>query len=347
MRSYFSKPSDDIAKESFEQLESNDELLARQRRISRLLEGRPVRRFCLICGRLVEDEDGFTHRTVQYVKCPGCGHVQSRALPPEGYPERVENGLTFSRVYPRLEKEKYESRKNRIYRPKLDWILDCHRELGKTREEIIQLKWLEMGCGAGYFLSALADIGANRILGVEENRNLVDIAGEMVGTDVVRHHRKSLAEAVRKYPADIYVAFFVLEHLEHPDCFFLEMKSLPPGTVFVFAVPVFGFASFLESAVDGYFARNLENVLHTQLYTDESIEYFLREAGYQIVSQWVFGQDSADLLRMLMILLRDKYSKSLLDEVRERTTKVLDPLQQVLDRHLLSDSRHILAVKES
>jgi hypothetical protein len=120
---------------------------------------------------------------------------------------------------------------------------------------------------------------------------------------------------------------------------------LRAGTLFAFSVPVMGLATLLEAAVDGYFARNLDSVLHLQLFTDRSIRHALNLAGFEPRAEWIFGQDVDDVLRMLVAGLIDKYPPALLASETKRLAAASDDLQHALDRHRLADARHVLAIK--
>ena len=48
---------------------------------------------------------------------------------------------------------------------------------------------------------------------------------------------------------------------------------------------------------------------------------------------------------MLKLRLRDRYPASLLRMVEEDLSRLQDPLQEVIDRNRLADSRHVLAVR--
>lgn len=346
MRSDFSKPSADVCQENLERLENNDMLLEQQRRLSATLSNLPDRAACVVCGESLTGASLFQHRTVAYVTCPTCGHVQSKAQPPSGYPTHVDRGISFSQIYPQLDQAAYESRKNRIYRPKLDWILSCHTEAGLGHEAMLKARWLDLGCGSGYFLAALVDAGATHLKGIEEEPDLVRTANESLGAHVVENYQGTLPDAVRVFEADIYTAFFVLEHIENTHLVFDTLSEKPRGTVFVFAVPTFSFATILESAFAEHLARSLDSVIHTQLYTDTSINHALSQAGYERVAEWVFGQDAADLSRALLVGLREKYSAQLFESVADDLTAIQDQLQAILDRHYLASERHVLAVKK-
>jgi 2-polyprenyl-3-methyl-5-hydroxy-6-metoxy-1,4-benzoquinol methylase len=298
---------------------------------------------CLICANRLESSETFHHRDVDYFACAGCGHIQSKLTPPVGYPEKF--GVGFSDVYPALNESDYVDRRNRIYKPKVDWALSCHQELGRTREELLGARWFEIGCGAGYFLSALKEEGAESFRGTDADERLVNNAQSVLGKRIVSHLSLSPAVLVEHNEADVYAAFFVLEHLYDPRSFFEALQRRKAGTVLLFSVPTFGLATILESAFDTHSARNLDGVMHTQLYTDESIRRAMNLSGFEIAAQWVFGQDSVDFQRLLLRSLDGKYGLNLRKSSANKLQSILDPFQTVLDRHGLADSRHVLAIK--
>jgi len=344
MRIDFSKPSNDISKEHSRQTEENKILLDREKESACLLKEFPRRKGCLLC--LAEElNEAFLHRGINYLQRDICGHIQTAVKPPPDYPFHKGSPYSFASIYPGLEEKEYQSRKERIYRPKLEWALSCHGELGLTEREMLSMKWFELGCGCGYFLDALRDRGIERIYGIEKNPELVQRANSILGNDTVKQVKGSLTEGIKNFSADIYVAFFVLEHIEDTKAFFDILRDKPEGTVFYFSVPTFSFSALLESSFDMVFARNLDSAVHTQLYTDKSIKYCLESAGYEMAAQWIFGQDAMDFLRFLRIYLEDKYEKSFLENNLNKLGDILEPLQNILDRAFFSDSRHILAVK--
>ncbi len=345
MKTLFSKKLGDIAEESSQLVEKNERLLSRQKQLTKVLLRCPHRLHCILCESGLDGAKTFKHREIDYAICSVCGHIQTTKQPGKDYPFDEEGGIKFEEIYPELSQTEYISRKNRIYRPKVDWALSCHEDVGMEREEMVGARWLELGCGCGYLLSALRDVGVQNIRGPDGNKELVRRANAVLGDDTVDHYTGSLASAVANYSADIYVAIFVLEHIEDARRFFEALSQQPRGTVLVFSVPTFGFSTILESSFKHYSARNLDSLVHTQLYTESSLRYCLKLAGFEMAAQWIFGQDASDLSRLLLLSLKGKYPEFLLRFVKETLIKVQDPIQKVLDKNLLADSRHVLAIK--
>ncbi len=137
----------------------------------------------------------------------------------------------------------------------------------------------------------------------------------------------------------------MLEHLDDPSGLIKTLRNKPTGTIFVFSVPTFGFATILESVFHDYAARNLDSVVHRQLYTDKSICYLLKQIDYEPISQWVFGQDTDDLVRILIKNISNYYDSKIINHIKYKLNNLIDPIQNSIDRELFSDSRHIIAIK--
>jgi hypothetical protein len=344
MRRDYSKPSADVSQESAELLVRDAEMLEMQRRVSRALVDGSRRVRCIACSHALDSAELLRHRDIDYALCSSCGHIQTKIHPPAGYPAAFSD-RQFHHVYPRLGAPEFASRRDRIYRPKLDWALSCHAELGTTADAMKGLRWLELGAGAGYFLSALHESGVATYSGLDGDARLVEAANDMLGSSRMQHYSGTLSNAVRAFDADVYVAFFVLEHADDVQQFFDAVRARPAGTLLLFSVPTFGFTTLLEGAVALHSARQLDSVMHTQLFTPSSIEHCLSRAGCEIVAQWAFGQDAVDLRRLLLLSLREQYPSALFAHVANVLSAVQDELQTVLDRGGLSDSIHILAVR--
>ncbi len=340
----FSKTLGNVALESFGYIKEDKNIHAVQLRALDALKEQPKRENCLLCAVRINDELTFLHRSIKYVRCKNCGHIQTQVVTPSGYPHEQSGDTNFDKIYPALEIDAYISRRKRIYEPKLEWALKHLRQLEPQIKHYSKIKWLELGSGAGYFLSALKENGIHDIVGIEKNVTLAEFSNDTIGDHTICYAGE-LADVLLEYPADIYVAFFVLEHIENPQQFWHVLEQLPKDTIFIFSVPMFGFATLLESAFVDYAARNLDNAVHTQLYSEESINFALKKSGYEKIAQWVFGQDSHDLMRLMLLKLENLYSKELLKEIQEKLLKILDPVQAVLDQNYLSDARHVIAIK--
>lgn len=345
MMERFSKPSGDIAMEWDRLLREEGENLRRERVVSALLEKGAPRTECLVCGGSLSGHPPIPHRLAEYLHCRACGHFQSARIPPAEHGARLQAEIPFHSIYRPLDPMAYRSRVERVYRPKLDWVLDSAPALGLTRATLLGRRWLEIGCGAGYFLSALQDAGATSVRGLDQDARLVEMANQALPGSPAAHFTEALPDALEGSEADVYAAFYVLEHTERLRDFLSALAAKPKGTLFCFAVPMLGLGAALEAGFDHFYARNLDGAVHTQLFTDRSIARALEDAGYEAVSRWTFGQDATDLVRMAVTRLQGVYPEELLALIRNGLAAAQDAWQAALDRSFLADSRHVLAVK--
>lgn len=339
MRTDFSKPSSDVDVESTNWIDQDDEILDRQSFRLKTLNVVSRRNGCLLCGASLVDSPRLTHRSVVYFSCRRCEHLQTEEIVKE------ITGVPFEDIYPLIDQADWQSRCERIYTPKLEWILKCLADIGITREEALTLGWLEVGAGAGYFLGALLSAGAKNITGIDANSQLAGRANQILGSSLVECTDK-IGEAIIASRSRFIVSFFVLEHLVDPTSLIDALSTKPSGTIFAFAVPTYGFASLLEGVFDKHAARSLDSIVHRQLYTDRSIDYLLERIGYRPIARWVFGQDALDLQRLLVKGLRKTCDPELSTGIEMRLANLIEPLQHTIDTALMSDARHVLAVKK-
>ena len=344
MKIEYSKSLNDIGLERSERLNQNtNNKYHEQIKISKVLQSIPPRVTCILCNKKLLGSK-FNHRNVQFIRCKNCDHIQTVGIPPSGYPY-YEKSINFSTIYPDLNTKEYKDRVNRIYRPKLNWIKRVLKD--KFFEEDLKSKeWVELGCGAGYFLSCLSSNNFKKITGYDMDPDLVKKTDAMTPDNVkVYRGDEKLYKTVSNCSADVYVAFFVLEHVLNPFKFYQQLSNLPSKTIFIFSVPTFGLSCLLEGTFDHLYARNLDTVVHTQIYTEKSIDYALNIANFDIVGQWVFGQDAEDFSRFILDSLRENYPDDMFQEIFTKLLNLQDPLQHVFDINHLSDQRHIIAIR--
>ena len=341
MQIKYSKSLLDISKEGG-QRNLDDQLgAAKQKQIMKSLLTRPLRKFCILCGIDINGDE-FLHRGITFIRCNNCDHIQTKVEPPGQYPYTANNAVSFADSYPKLTKGEYEDRKNRIYRPKLDWIVSCLSEIGSSHEQIRKMRWVDIGCGAGYFLSSLKEFGISDFVGYDLDDVLIKNAREALGSKEVCE-KGGIEETIQQEQADIYTAFFILEHIPNLHEIWQLFKKLKAGTYIAFSVPVFGFTQIWEHIFQNNMARNLNCVSHTQNFTDDSIKYAMDLSDMDVVAEWVFGQDIADLYNFFDLNYNN--NEKWKARIKNDFIKIIDELQNVLDRNRMSDQRHVLARK--
>jgi 2-polyprenyl-3-methyl-5-hydroxy-6-metoxy-1,4-benzoquinol methylase len=337
LRTRYGKASADVIPEFLDRLRQDAALLELQKGKAACHRSGVPRPHCLLCRRSFEGAQDRLHRDIPYRVCGHCDHWQTRFEP--------SADEAFEQIYPDLSPEAFDSRVARVYQPKLEWILNQADLLGLSAEALLSKAWIELGSGSGYFLKALRDGGARNVLGLERNPALCRQAKAHVH-ELQQHFVQPLHHALQINRADVWVAFFVIEHVADPAAFWEAVRALPERSVVVFSVPVVGFAVRMEGAFDHFFARILESVVHTQMYTHASLHYALQVAGLSPKASWTFGQDIQDLWRMLLVKARAEGVHADLPRLQEILFSLTDPLQAILDQHLLADSMHVLCVRE-
>lgn len=343
MKTLYSKPLVDVAKESRKLMAEDQALLKRESVLTGLLSQSPERSSCALCGQSLERNPIFRHRELEFKRCRSCGHILTARELPKGYPFAHDKSCGFDNIYPELTEGQLEDRRRRIYEPKLRWIIDSAADNDVDRQELLSRRWMEIGSGGGEFLACLEELGVREVIGLEADPNLVERSRRLVRHAEIIHSCASLAETLRNTDADVYVAFFVFEHVQNLRELFEAFRTKKPGTYLAFSVPVFSMATVMESTFRAHSARNLDGVIHTQLFTDDSIRHCLQTADFTPVSQWVFGQDANDLHRILIQALAENYPEEMLGEIDNKLKDLVDPLQAALDHAHFSDARHILA----
>ena len=209
----YSKALGDLTKEEASRIQNEKQLYIRQKEANKRLSKAPPRKICILCGSPIKGRE-FLHRGVSFITCHQCNHIQTKALPPVGFPDELEGKEQFSKIYPKLEKDQFEDRKNRIYRPKLNWIFSALERSGYKKIELLNKKWLELGTGSGVFLSSLEDMGVNNYVGFEKEETLLERAKAFVAPEKVSISRVSLGEIIRANELTSLL-FFVCEHDEN------------------------------------------------------------------------------------------------------------------------------------
>tara|TARA_B100000989_G_scaffold286736_1_gene255675 strand:+ start:1191 stop:1523 length:333 start_codon:yes stop_codon:yes gene_type:complete len=107
-----------------------------------------------------------------------------------------------------------------------------------------------------------------------------------------------------------------------------------------------GFSSILETIFKDDFARNFDGLIHQQMFTNKSLQYFLKKSNLNIFAQWSFGQDANDMYRIMMDNIEDNYTDELYKFFDTNLKTIVNSFQKILDKNSLADSIHILAQKK-
>lgn len=334
----FSKPSDDVLSENLDYRQKDKEYKKEQDTFLTTHKRKKKRTNCLLCNS-THFETPFLHRQTTYLVCKECGHIQSEHI------LQSSADVDFATTYPFLDEKAWLSRCQRIYQPKLEWIVRQLRQETFFQTDPLAASWFELGVGAGYFLGALQSSGVSAYRGIEANPDLAKRVQNKFGQEKIICGQ-DIVSAVSHSTAQIYAAFFVLEHLEEQKTLTNALKAKPEGTVFVFSVPTFGLTPVLDAIFTENAAKCLDGAVHRQLFTEKSIEYLLHSMGYRPVAQWLFGQDAITLTNVLLAQAQQIFNASLYSQFKSKIEPLVNELQALIDTNFLCDERHILAVRD-
>lgn len=213
-----------------------------------------------LCGVLWDDRAAArsaARGSMRLTYCPHCGHVWNRAFDPDlvEYDSAYDNSLYYSPTF--------QTYAERLARRLIETYGVRDREI------------LEVGCGSGYFLQLLADLGDNRGLGYDPAYG--GTGGHRAVAFVPDYF--PIGQAPRR-PFDLLVCRHVLEHLDDPFAFLrgLAASALASGQrpVCYFEVP---------SAAFNFGPAGLWDCIypHVSYFGHGSLRVLLERAGFEIL----------------------------------------------------------------
>jgi hypothetical protein len=339
----FGKSFRDIAdlKKSF--FEQNDELLEKTYRYAEIYNNQPKRTECKICITRLPNKPDFVKHSVPYVVCKHCGHLNGLHEDTDAFCEAVytsDAGKGYHEVYSSKDVEAYDTRKKAIYQPKADFMLEALRRCGEDPDT---MEFADMGAGAGYFVSAMRDLGRRDTRGYEVGKANVDLGNwampdqplQLIGLD-------DTVELCEKLPVDVMSFVGVFEHVQSPRQILAAMKRNPKVKYFFFCVPMFGPCIYNEMVFPKVMPRQLA-IGHTHLFTKSSIAHFEKEFGLEAVAAWWFGTDVMDYFRSVQVSLKaDPNVASMAEPWSELFENILDGMQLAIDNERESGQVHML-----
>jgi 2-polyprenyl-3-methyl-5-hydroxy-6-metoxy-1,4-benzoquinol methylase len=215
----------------------------------------------------------------------------------------------------------YEYRKKTFATERVAYLRGLIDDFGGKGESI-----LDIGCGPGYFLSHLKDIGI-RARGLEVNPFCVRFCTE-TGLNVADARLED--EPDESY--SLITMFDVLEHLDRPIEFFqtAARKLKPGGHLFAYTPNIHSMSSHLMGGEH----NNLAVFNHLCFYDRFSLDFLTKKSGFEVVHCAYYGLDVMDYLAMMEA--QDEYPYF------ERLRKMVAPLQAMVDAQGFGNSMRIL-----
>jgi hypothetical protein len=339
----YGKSFKDIAEFKTSFFAENQKHLERSLNYADIYTEQPARLKCKICDAKLPAEPSFIKHTIPYVICGKCGQLNGMHEDTDVFCKAVytsAGGKDYAENYTEKHIDDYIKRREAIYKPKAEFLLDVLRHEGENPEA---LRYADIGCGAGYFVSALMEQGIKNIVGYEVGDALIKL-GKWAIADLPLHmiDLVDTKEKVLKYPADVMSFIGVLEHVQNPREILAALRNNPEVKYFYFSVPLFSPTVFGEMVFPEVMPRHLTGG-HTHLFTESSIAHFEKEFGLKQVGAWWFGTDMMDYYRSVLVTLSSNPSTNkMIDGWREKFEVVLDDMQLAMDKKKQSSQVHIV-----
>lgn len=245
---------------------------------------------------------------IDMLKCLDCSHRYHNKFPVDI--DDVYNDRKYKNKSAGYWVEgEYEYRKNRFGVERVKILEDY---LGSIKNKFL----LDVGCGAGYFLDAALDAGAN-CDGLEPSEDVRIDTSKKIGINI---SDKAIEDFNPKNNYDILTSFDVIEHVKNPMSMFSHMnRLLKKNGVLLLFTP--NFDSFGVKV-----ARENSNLVspgaHLMLFTEKSMKLALEKSGFEIVYYKTYGLDIDDILSLKKV--NDKNENIFLNDWKEELQAIID-----------------------
>ena len=311
-----------------------DELLGEQesafaRDIARLHSRRAefVRVSCPACGA-DKATQAFVKFDFSFGRCSECGTIYMSPRPSEevmaDYYANSENYAYWAKhIFPASE----ATRREKIHKPWLARILDLVRRYGVGTGRLI-----EVGPGFGTFCSVAIESGAfEKVVAVEPTPELAQACRDR-NVPVIERRIEDAAEDLE--PADIVVAFEVIEHLFEPGRFIAQAARLvKPGGLLILSCPNGEGFDIAELGPESL-AVDAE---HVNLFNPRSLASLVEKAGFETLESMTPGRLDVELVRDAVLAGRHVLTSPFLRRVLlDEWDRLSRPFQQFLAENGLS-----------
>jgi len=281
---------------------------------------------CILCKNNHGKEFLAWEKTYKLFKCSSCGAVSPNIrLFDEGeYIKSIYDTNDYKDKLIRETHKQYEYRKKTFGTERFQYTVE---RLGLGQKS----KVLDIGCGAGYYLSVLAD---NKIhyKGLEVARHFVDYCKS--------HHNLNVANTPIEKEEDNYydliTMFDVLEHLANPiSTLNIISNKLKIGGYCVAYTPNIHSIGY---ELMGAKQNTLLPFEHLCFFNKESLYHLADKAGMEITKIEVFGLDIMDYL----LMKEHEDNVNYIDNIKD----MMNLVQSVLDKHEIGNHFRITFLKK-
>ncbi len=339
MTKKYGKSIGDIMKVKSDFFTKNEEMLKMSARQADALLRQPERKCCKICHEPIKGEPLYHSQRMEYFLCEKCGHVNSRYEDNDDFARAVYITDSYENNYSEEDKEKFAARRDMIYVPKAQFLIDELKKDGLEKEDI---RLLDDGAGSGYFVSAVKKLGIENAEGIEISAAQVKFANAMNDAEVLKQaDPDKIAPIVRTTDCNVVTFIGVLEHITDLDEILEAIKENKNIRYIYFSVPMFSMSCVFEASHQHCYNRHAGGT-HSHLFQDSSIRYMADRIGFSELASWKFGSDVMDLYRMLCVSLEQNGNSALKDYFSERFLPILDELQLSIDKSEFASEIHMI-----
>ena len=344
----YGKSVGDIIRIKSDFFEKNGEMLKLSAHQADALLLQPKRRECKIChgsiGEAAGQEVLYESQRMRYFQCPVCGHVNSEYEDNDDFASRVYIADDYLANYSEDDRQKYNTRRDTIYIPKAEFLIKALEKDGMKKKN---LKILDDGAGSGYFVSALRQLGIERVDGIEISEPQVQFANTMNGEDILTQvDAPDIASIIETADVNVMTFIGVLEHITNLDDILEALKKNKRIKYIYFSVPMFSMSCIFEASHQKCYNRHAGGT-HTHLFTESSLKYMSEKIGFEEYAVWKFGSDMMDLYRMICVSLDQNGNSALREVFSKKFLPMLDEMQEVVDRHEEASEIHMIIKRKS
>lgn len=328
-------------KSGFEQ--KNDEFLLQSNRVVEEYLKQPKRKACKMCGKIFDDSTVcFQSHSVIYYYCTRCHHLNGEREETVSFSNSTYIEEDYNLFYNEQTIQDYLNRVQTIYKPKMDFLLDCLKEENVNENDI---KVLDVGAGSGYFVKAGAMSNID-ITGVEISQKQVDFGNKMLDQKLIKKIEIDETESyLKETKCNVISMIGVMEHLVDFHQILKTIKENKNIKFLYFSVPMFSFSSIFETIFQDGYNRHMSGD-HTHLFTNDSIKYMNHIYDFKEISSWEFGTDMMDLYRLMMVhLSKQQTNKDLCTILNDKLLPIINNLQLIIDRSEFCSEIHMLVKK--
>ena len=321
----------------------NDKNLARDVKVREKYMAMPVRCSCKLCDSNNKIRYRFNVHGICYWMCDVCGHVNGEYQDTADYCKSLYEGdWDYGEDYNDINVEEYNRRVKNIYAPKADFMIESLRIGGAQRDAV---SVLDVGAGTGHFVKALEEKRIKSV-GVEVDAKQVERAKKFLERNIMEHvPSDSIVERIKRAEDNVISFIYCLEHVVNLNDILDAVAENPNIRYLFFSVPMFSFSFAIGSLNDGVSDRLLGGGEHTHLFSRESVDWLCNKYNYNVIGEWHFGADMADLMRTMYLILQQDDNIALSNYIMDNFMVIIDELQEVIDRHEMCSDLHMVLKK--